>query len=198
MPIDSIVKNREIWGIKTVLVPYKVLHVVKYHEWMQSPELQRLTSSEPLSLEEEFEMQTTWVNDDDKCTFIILDKFMFEQSNCEVSSMIGDINLYFGDSSNCSEAELSIMIAEPAHRGSGRGKEVVQMVMLFAMEIIKVTTFVAKIKYDNYGSQQMFEKLGFKEECRSDIFQEITFILITDSEYLQFLKGSISLNYKPI
>ena len=61
-----------IQGSKVVLVPYRQEHVAKYHEWMKSEELQELTGSEPLSLEEEYVMQETWHRDPDKCTFIVL------------------------------------------------------------------------------------------------------------------------------
>jgi hypothetical protein len=37
----------------------------RYHEWMKSPTLQYLTSSEPLTLEEEFAMQKRWLEDED-------------------------------------------------------------------------------------------------------------------------------------
>ncbi|KAK9760697.1 hypothetical protein K7432_014998 [Basidiobolus ranarum] len=58
-------ENLVIVGNTVVLVPYKQEHVERYHEWMKSPFLQEMTASEPLSLEEEYEMQRTWHTDDD-------------------------------------------------------------------------------------------------------------------------------------
>ncbi|XP_048179936.1 N-acetyltransferase 9 isoform X3 [Corvus hawaiiensis] len=56
-------------GKKVMLVPYTAAHVLRYHEWMQSEELQRLTASEPLSLEQEYEMQRSWQDDTDKPSY---------------------------------------------------------------------------------------------------------------------------------
>lgn len=69
---------RENWGERVlghgvVLVPYRRWHVARYHEWMQSAELLEATASEPLTLEEEYDMQKKWRDDADKCTFIVLD-----------------------------------------------------------------------------------------------------------------------------
>ena len=46
----------QIVGSKVVLVRYREAHVDKYHKWMKSEELQELTGSEPLTLEQEKEM----------------------------------------------------------------------------------------------------------------------------------------------
>lgn len=35
----------------------------RYHEWMKSPELLESTASEPLTIEEERDMQSTWTQD---------------------------------------------------------------------------------------------------------------------------------------
>nr|CCA28243.1 conserved unknown protein putative [Albugo laibachii Nc14] len=56
------------------LVPYEPEHVPKYHEWMSDPILQECTASEPLTLDQEYAMQTSWRDDPKKCTFIILRK----------------------------------------------------------------------------------------------------------------------------
>lgn len=50
-------ENTAILGNRCILVPYLKKHVEKYHSWMQNAELLEQTSSEPLSLEEEGDMQ---------------------------------------------------------------------------------------------------------------------------------------------
>lgn len=58
-------QNTMLLGKKVVLVPYTSEHVPRYHEWMKSEELQRLTASEPLTLEQEYAMQRSWREDAD-------------------------------------------------------------------------------------------------------------------------------------
>lgn len=65
--------NVKIVAKKCILVPYEPCHVAKYHKWMENEEIRRLTGSEQLSLDEEYEMQKTWRNDEDKLTFIVLE-----------------------------------------------------------------------------------------------------------------------------
>ena len=65
-------------GRKVVLVPYRPEHVKIYHDWMLDPFLLEMTGSEPLTYEEEVEMQKSWRDDDKKVTFIVLDR-----SKCE-------------------------------------------------------------------------------------------------------------------
>ncbi|KAK9679262.1 hypothetical protein K7432_016346, partial [Basidiobolus ranarum] len=121
-------------GNTVVLVPYKQEHVERYHEWMKSPFLQEMTASEPLSLEEEYEMQRTWHTDDDKCTFILLalppnsqDKSTEEIA--QEGKMIGDINFFLNDIDDPTFAEIEIMIAEPDYRRRGLGSEALKLMM---------------------------------------------------------------------
>ncbi|KAG8848955.1 hypothetical protein FRB96_000976 [Tulasnella sp. 330] len=58
-------------GKSVVLVPYRREHVPTYHQWMSDPELLRLTASEPLTFEEELDMQKKWQEDDDSEYVII-------------------------------------------------------------------------------------------------------------------------------
>ncbi|EPZ32788.1 Electron transfer flavoprotein, beta subunit domain-containing protein [Rozella allomycis CSF55] len=79
-------------GEKVILVPYEKRHVEKYHLWMKNPDLQELTCSEPLTLEEEYAMQKSWREDVDKLTFIVLDKTEFNDKRSEVDAKITEKN----------------------------------------------------------------------------------------------------------
>ncbi|KAF6024996.1 NAT9 [Bugula neritina] len=179
-------ENQAICLPKCILVPYCEKHVLKYHEWMKSEELQVLTASEPLSLEEEYQMQISWYEDDKKCTFIILDKDLIKASpEDEISAMVGDVNLFFNDLDNIHCAELEIMVAEMGARGKGIGKQATLAIMNYGVLTLGVDTFIVKIGYQNTPSIELFKKLGFQEISRSEAFQEITFQLsITEDKKL--------------
>ncbi|KAF9362469.1 N-acetyltransferase 9 [Mortierella sp. NVP85] len=106
-------------GEKCVLVPYLKRHVEQYNKWMQSPELLELTASEPLTLEQEYEMQRSWREDENKCTFIILAREQLDQQvtpeNALTHKMAGDVNLFFNDHDDPHSAEIEIMIAGKYH-----------------------------------------------------------------------------------
>ncbi|PGH30553.1 hypothetical protein GX50_06686 [[Emmonsia] crescens] len=77
-------KYQSLSSSRVLLVPYSKHHVPQYNEWMKDPEIQQATASEPLTLEEEYAMQTTWRTDADKLTFIVclpLDKSLSSSSS---------------------------------------------------------------------------------------------------------------------
>ncbi|CAH1372259.1 unnamed protein product [Tenebrio molitor] len=184
-------RNTKIIGQRAILVPYKVEHVLKYHNWMQSEELQRLTASIPLTLEEEYEMQKSWMIDQNKCTFIILDKEKFENSRNEIESMIGDTNLFFANADDRLCAEAEIMIAETWARGRKCGSEATLLMLLYGIEILGVRQFIVKIADDNSVSIHMFASFGFTEISRSSAFKEITFSKIVDEGWVTWLKNNV-------
>ncbi|XP_068629127.1 alpha/beta-tubulin-N-acetyltransferase 9 [Battus philenor] len=182
--------DTKIIGQNIILVPYKEHHVNKYHLWMKSEELQKLTASDPLTLEEEYNMQKTWQEDDDKCTFIILDKCTYSEGDNEIDSMIGDTNIFITDKDNM-VGEIEIMIAEEVARGKKRGWEAVILMMLYGIRNIKIKSYEAKIYIKNDISINMFKKLGFKEKSRSEIFEEITLVKLVDDDWVSNLEGHV-------
>ncbi|WFC93903.1 hypothetical protein MBRA1_000529 [Malassezia brasiliensis] len=131
-------------GERVVLVPYRKQHVSKYHEWMQDASLQQLTGSEPLTLAEEYEMQQSWRNDEDKLTFIVLarDRDVKQDDLAALlsrSPMAGDVNVFFNqvyddddeDTVPLTYGEMEVMIAEPTFRRKGLADEALRMLMYY-------------------------------------------------------------------
>lgn len=181
--------NLKIVGNKVILIPYEAKHVSKYHGWMENEELRTLTASERLSLEEEYDMQRTWRECEDKCCFLIMCKENYEMNGDEIASLIGDTNLYLTreqETQNTS-AEIEIMIAEPEAQGKGYGQEATVLMLWYGLKYLNVNLFFAKIGMDNYKSLRMFKKLQFAEEERSEVFQEVTMKRTITPDWTQWL-----------
>ena len=92
-------------------------HLPKYHEWMQDPKILEATGSEPLTMDQEIEMQQSWRDDPDKCTFIVLAKELCRLSNGNNSldvtenleAMLGDVNLFLSEIEDDDETEAQVV-----------------------------------------------------------------------------------------
>ena len=182
MKINS---NLVLKGNQISLVPYLQEHVSIYNDWMKDPDILSQTASEPLTLEEEYEMQKSWRIDEKKCTFIIIatenvggevvKNCKTTHSFSHLGKMIGDCNLYFNISEEPHTAEIEIMIAEPCARRKGFAQETLSIFIDWAQEALNVTKLVAKISIQNHASLNLFQKkFGFQEVSRSEIFKEVT------------------------
>lgn len=207
MKINS---STSIIGDKIILVPYREYHVPKYHEWMSKQEIQDLTSSEPLSLEEEYEMCEKWKNDDDKLTFIILNRDCYENidntvasSEKEIKSMVGDVNLFVNENEiinnvNMKVGELEIMIAEKVNRGLGFGKEAIKLMIYYSLQhLTDITTFIVKITEDNLASLQMFQKVfGFSQYDHIKVFKQLCLKLKIEDHFLDKITNEICVRFR--
>uniref|UniRef100_A0A1I7Z211 N-acetyltransferase 9-like protein n=1 Tax=Steinernema glaseri TaxID=37863 RepID=A0A1I7Z211_9BILA len=162
-------------GQRVILVPYEEKHVDKYHKWMESEELREMTASERLTREQEYEMQRSWREDEDKCTFIVVSKEKHEECGDEIASMIGDVNIFVNSFDEEPIGEVELMIAEEASRGKGLGSEIVSIMLQYAMDRLKLSHFEVKISDDNARSSKLFQRLGFEESSYSEVFRERTF-----------------------
>ncbi|KAF8510818.1 acyl-CoA N-acyltransferase [Hysterangium stoloniferum] len=187
-----------IVGRNIVLVPYRPEHVERYHQWMLSPELRELTASEPLTLEEEYQMQQNWQKDEDKLTFIILARPHLLSNNIPVSDetptqeeisaypMVGDVNLFFkNDPEGYDEVEAEVMIAgstysEPSYRRKDVAHSALNLIFDYATSPdgppplrIPPNKLVVRIGEDNTSSIRLFEKLSFVVTRRVAVFQEV-------------------------
>lgn len=186
--------NLQIIGDKVILVPYKEHFVDRYHQFMNNDKILELTASEPLTIEEEYEMQRTWYIDPKKCTFIILCRDMKkedeykrndkttdsnERQRIEIDYMAGDVNLFFHDIDDPHNAEIEIMIAEPSYRNKGFAMEALNLIMYYGFNTLGVRRFFAKINETNAESIRLFERMGYIKVNYSEIWKEIEYEFIT-------------------
>lgn len=200
-------EHTKLLGQRVILVPYEARHVPKYHEWMSNAALRDLTASEELTLSEEYEMQCSWRQDEDKLTFIVLCAETYAKTNDEIEAMVGDTNLFLRTDENDQTegisqqivAEAEIMIASPEARGKGYGREAMLLMLKYAQEHIPITKFEAKIDMDNAISLRLFESFQFNEVRRVEVFHEVTLERLLTSDWLRWLDAQVTLrseNYK--
>lgn len=189
-------ENAKVIGEKVILIPYEAQHVRKYHEWMEDDETRRLTCSERLTIEEEYQMQRKWRLDDDKLTFIVLSKAMLDNGCSEVESMIGDVNLFLSVDRLC--GELEVMIAERAVRCNGAATEAVSLMIFYALKELNLKKFFVKITEGNGASLHLFEdKLRFKRVSYSEVFGEFTLELApSDVQSFNECCGAVVVPYR--
>ncbi|EIW67798.1 hypothetical protein TREMEDRAFT_18845, partial [Tremella mesenterica DSM 1558] len=153
-------QNIVLFGTKVILVPYRQLQ--KYHEWMQDVTLREATASEPLTLEEEYEMQRKWAEDEDKLTFIILARQYHSAPRSgeeRESRMIGDVNMFLADGFE-GDAECEIMIAG-------------NLSYITTRLNIRPIQLIARIGNTNQASIRLFQTLGFDIERVVDVFDQV-------------------------
>ncbi|TID27761.1 putative n-acetyltransferase 9 [Venturia nashicola] len=172
---------------KILLVPYSTHHVPQYHTWMQDPQLQKLTASEPLSIEEEYAMQKSWREDGDKLTFIAClptslgkdggggreTKVVKGGLDDSSDRMIGDVNLFFTEDDEGDEGEDDNL----PHTGEIRAKQVIGEIE------IMIATSSARGK--GYGKAILLTFLWYIVEKTSLILSEYTKTLHSSLIYLR-------------
>ncbi|KAJ3499183.1 hypothetical protein NLG97_g549 [Lecanicillium saksenae] len=197
-------QNTSISGAKALLVPYEAHHVVKYHGWMQDPDIQEATASEPMTLEEEYENQQSWRTSADKLTFIICEPVASTETTIIAKKqdsddhMIGDVNFFLyaddeednGSASDSLVGEVDVMIAAKEHRGKGYGEAAVRNLLLYIQKNLDailreysqggatkpLRALMVKIQESNKGSRALFEKLGFKQTGTVNYFGEVKMV----------------------
>ena len=157
-------------------------------------------------MEEEIEMQRSWSDDPNKCTFIVhasesveegddripIDQFVVKEN---LASMVGDVNLFLSEIEDDDEegvehnkkivgegsrvqAEIDIMIAEKDYQGKGIGKEATSAMLLYGATKLGIGRFFCKINEDNMASIGLFKSLGFEQCNYAECFKQVELEMI--------------------
>ena len=172
---------------RILLIPYEEHHVITYHQWMESPELQGLTASEPLTLDQEYAMQRSWRVDADKLTFVICQPQVSGTSNGLMAGvddaperMIGDVNMFWeqfvAEEATDGEVqkdevggvnakidvvgELEIMVAADGTRGKGYGRAAVLAFLLYIVSHEEAIVREFEMSLERHGVSRTIQEGG--------------------------------------
>ncbi|RFU34626.1 hypothetical protein B7463_g1701, partial [Scytalidium lignicola] len=164
-----------------------------------SNEIQEATASEPLSLEEEYQMQHSWRTDHDKLTFIACVPPPSDASNVEnlapaifpgvadaPERMIGDVNLFLSPADEDEEGcigELELMIAPTSIRRQGYGRATILTFIYYLKTHLEeiLTEYKQGKSQDKMSLLQLKVKVGSSNEKSIQLFESIGFIKVYQS-----------------
>lgn len=145
-----------------------------------------------------------------ECTFLILDKEKYLETNDEickriiynslqmkiiyaffVDALIGDTNLFISEVDDERVAEVEIMIAEAVSQRKGFGFESCLIILKYGIDEIKINSFKAIVSEKNIKSIAMFNKMSFEEYSRTKVFQEITFMRPVTDDWRNWLNANV-------
>ncbi|OQV12239.1 putative N-acetyltransferase 9-like protein [Hypsibius exemplaris] len=172
-----------------LFVPYTRSMIPKYCSWFADEHLRKMTSTEGLT-ESEFEhSHKIWTSDSNKIMFIVLSRLDYEQSQDQLFSMIGDVNMVISqdETPDSAVAEVMLMIGDARFRGKGLGRQMLLVLMRYAEEEFFIRKFEAHISLENHSSIALFTSLGFTTVSTDETFGEHLLQLQLDEPALQAL-----------
>ncbi|KAI6177328.1 N-acetyltransferase 9 [Aphelenchoides bicaudatus] len=159
---------------KVTLITYEERHVKTYHGWMLDEETRRLTCSELMTLDEEYDTRKQWAKHEYSGTFLIMDSDKFVSSNgSELDALVGDTNFV----QYVEYVELLIMIGDKECRQKGLATDAVRLMISHISNFLNNRVIQASVCHDNIACIKLLEKLGFEEQPDKEASDDKVFVL---------------------
>ncbi|XP_056628116.1 N-acetyltransferase 9 isoform X1 [Triplophysa dalaica] len=207
-------------GQKVVLVPYNADHVPRYHQWMSSPDLQKLTASEPLTLEQEYDMQKSWKEDNDSelppntCTCFMLVScchsrtcslldmflcsFVFDFSPIECTFIVLDKQKWADPSipeEGCMVGDVNIFLTDPSDPTLAELEIMIAVPCYRGKGLGKeVTRMMMCYGISMLGIKKFEVKIGLDNKTSIAMFKKFHFKELTVSEVFQEVTLGVTVN----